>query len=209
MSNESVDSPLRSSSVASRAARIPSSVAASLYDVNASDPDGRLIDRSAMSSEDVTQITRLMNSMANLRRAEEELSKASQKFMQLSETEMRAIHYLIVAANQKQVVTPGAITRHLGITSASTTKLLDRLERGDHIVRSSHPTDRRALSINVTEETHAIARDTVGRTHASRFTVAAAMTPAEREVVIAFLDEISARMTQGHELWAAAEGDSR
>ena len=173
----------------------------SLYDVNASDPQGLLVDRSALGVEDVAQITRLMNSMANLRRSEEELSKASQKFMQLSETEMRAIHFLIVAANQKQIVTPGAIARHLGITSASTTKLLDRLERDEHIVRSPHPTDRRALSISVTEQTHAVARDTVGRTHANRFIVAAALEPGEREVVTKFLTDIAERMRQGHDGW--------
>ena len=179
----------------------PQSVESSLYDVNASDPQGHLIDRSALSVEDVAQITRLMNSMANLRRSEEELSKASQKFMQLSETEMRAIHFLIVAANQEQIVTPGAIARHLGITSASTTKLLDRLERDEHIVRSPHPTDRRALSISVTEQTHAVARDTVGRTHANRFIVAAALEPRDREVITKFLNDIAERMRQGHGGW--------
>ncbi len=180
-------------------------MAASLYDVNASDPEGRLIDRSAMTEQDVAQITRLMNSMANLRRAEEELSKASQKFMELSEAEMRAIHYLIVAGNQEQVVTPGAIAQHLGITSAATTKLLDRLERGHHIVRHAHPTDRRALSITVTAGTHAVARDTVGRSQATRFTVAAALDPSEREVVIGFLNEVAERMSQGRESWSAPD----
>lgn len=207
MVNDTLDPDRGRAEVTSTPLKATSSVAASLYDVNASDPDGRLIDRTAMKPEDVAQITRLMNSMANLRHAEEELSKASQRFMQLSETEMRAIHYLIVAANQKQVVTPGSLAKHLDITSASTTKLLDRLERGEHIVRSAHPTDRRALSISVTEETHAVARDTVGRTHATRFTVAAALSPSDREVVIGFLNEIAERMTHGHEHWTAA-GDS-
>lgn len=178
------------------------SVAASLYNVEATDPDGRIVDRSALGPEDITQITRLMNSMANLRRTEEELSNASQKFMQLSETEMKTIHYLIVAANQKQIVTPGAIARHLDITSASTTKLLDRLEGGSHIVRNPHPTDRRALSISVTNDTHDVARDTVGATHANKFLVAAALAPAEREVVIDFLDEVAKAMCVGQQSWA-------
>ena len=178
------------------------SASTSLYDVDASDPEGHIVDRSTLAPEDISQITRLMNSMANLRRAEEDLSNASQKFMQLSETEMKAIHYLIVAANQKEIVTPGAIARHLDITSASTTKLLDRLEGGAHIVRSPHPTDRRALSISVTNDTHTIARDTVGATHANRFLVAAALAPAEREVVIDFLDEVAKAMTVGQQAWA-------
>lgn len=178
------------------------SVADSLYDIDSADPAGILVDRSGLSPEDVAQITRLMKSMARVRDTEEALSKASQKFMQLSETEMRAIHYLIVAANQNTVVTPGAIAQHLGITSASTTKLLDRLERDEHIVRSAHPTDRRSLSISVTPETHAVARDTVGRMHATRFTVAAALKPAEREIVIGFLDDISDHLTIRDESWA-------
>lgn len=180
-------------------------VAASLYDVNASDPQSDLIDRSALAEEDVTQLTRLMNAMAKMRRAEQELSRASQEFMQLSETEMRAVHYLIVAANQGKVATPGALAKHLSITSASTTKLLDRLERGEHITRGPHPTDRRSLSITVTERTHSVARDTVGRAHAERFTVAAALNASEREVVIGFLDSVADRMSAGLEHWAAAE----
>ncbi|WP_111718697.1 MarR family winged helix-turn-helix transcriptional regulator [Homoserinimonas sp. OAct 916] len=202
MSNNEIGAQQGRLGIATQPAERISSVARSLYDVNASDPDGKLIDRSDMGSDDVEQITRVMKSMARMREAEEALSKASQKFMQLSQTEMRAIHYLIVAANQKQVVTPGAIAHHLGITSASTTKLLDRLERGEHIVRSPHPTDRRSLSISVTDETHAVARDTVGRMHANRFMVAAALAPAEREVVIRFLNEVAERMTLRDEPWA-------
>lgn len=178
------------------------SVADSLYDINASDPDGHLIDRSGLAPDDIAQITRLMNSMARMREAEEALSKASQKFMRLSQTEMRAVHYLIVAANQKQIVTPGTIAHHLGITSASTTKLLDRLERGGHIVRQPHPTDRRSLSISVTDDTHTAARETVGRTHATRFVVAASLTSADREVVTRFLDEVAERMTLRSDSWA-------
>lgn len=181
-----------------------SSVASSLYDVNASDPKSHLTDRSALSPQDIDQLTRLMNAMARMKRTEEALSRASQEYMQLSETEMRAVHYLIVAANQGKVATPGALARHLSITSASTTKLLDRLERGDHITRGPHPTDRRSLSITVTERTHAVARDTVGRAHAERFTVAAALAPSEREVVIDFLSRVADGMSAGLENWVPA-----
>lgn len=206
MSNNELGPHQGSPAVATQPTGRSSSVADSLYDVNASDPDGHLVDRSGMDPEDVAQITRLMVSMAKMREAEESLSKASQKFMQLSQTEMRAVHYLIVAANQKEIVTPGSIAHHLGITSASTTKLLDRLERGDHIVRHPHPTDRRSLSISVTDETHTAARETVGRKHANRFIVAASLTPADRETLIRFFDEVADRMTLRGEAWATGSG---
>ncbi|MBX3079360.1 MAG: MarR family transcriptional regulator [Cryobacterium sp.] len=189
-----------------RSSEQTSSVGAALYDIDATDPTGVLVDRAGLDAETIAQITRLMNSMAKVREAEEALSKASQKFMQLSQIEMKAIHFLIVAANQNTVVTPGALAQHLEITSASTTKLLDRLERAEHIVRRPHPTDRRSLAISVTEETHVVARDTVGRMHATRFTVAASLTPAEREIVIGFLEAIADRMTIRSEPWAQATG---
>jgi|SRR5690554_5619689 len=180
-------------------------VTGSLYDVNSADPNSDLVDRSSLQPRDIAEITALMGAMGRLRAAEDALAKASQDYMQLGQTDMRAIHYLIVAANRGEVVTPGAIAAHLAISTASTTKLLDRLERGKHIVRSPHPTDRRALAISITPETHVAARDTVGRKHATRFTAAAALTSQEREVVARFLDDVATRMTLGDEPWLTGD----
>ena len=176
-------------------------VTGSLYDVDSADPHSELVDRSSLQPSDIAEITALMSAMGRLRDAEDALAKASQEYMQLGQTDMRAIQYLIVAANRGQVVTPGALAVHLAISTASTTKLLDRLERGKHIVRSPHPSDRRALAISITPETHAAARDTVGRKHATRFTAAAALTTREREIVARFLDDVAEKMTLGDEPW--------
>lgn len=176
-------------------------VTGSLYDVDSADPHSELVDRSSLQPSDIAEITALMSAMGRLRDAEDALAKASQEYMQLGQTDMRAIQYLIVAANRGQVVTPGALAVHLAISTASTTKLLDRLERGKHIVRSPHPSDRRALAISITPETHAAARDTVGRKHATRFTAAAALTTQEREIVARFLDDVAEKMTLGDEPW--------
>lgn len=177
-------------------------VTSSLYDVDSSDPQSELVDRSALQPSDVAEITRVMAAMGRLREAEDALAKASQEYMQLGPTDMRAIHYLIVAVNRGEVVTPGSLAVHLAISTASTTKLLDRLERGKHIVRKPHPSDRRALAISITPETHIAARDTVGRKHATRFTAAAALTTQEREIVARFLDDVAERMSLGDEHWA-------
>ncbi len=178
-------------------------ISSSLYDVNSADPNSELIDRSGLHEEDVASITRLMGAMGRLRAAEDALAKASQEYMKLGETDMRAILYLIVAANRREIVTPGALAQHLKVSTASTTKLLDRLERAHHIVRSAHPTDRRALAISITPETHAAARDTVGRKHATRFAAAAALDSHEREIVTRFLNDVAERMTLRDEAWAA------
>lgn len=173
-----------------------------MYDIASNDPDGELIDRRGMSAEDVDQISDLMNAIAGLREAEQRLSDVSRRYMQLGSTDMRALHYLILCKNRGMVATPGAIAQHLAISSASTTKLLDRLEKGGHIIRSPHPSDRRALTISITPETHRAAKDTVGRQQAKRFYAAARLTRDERDVVIRFLRDMTAEISIRDEPWA-------
>lgn len=177
----------------------------SIYDVDASDPASKLVDRSEMDPEDVRQIGSVMAALGRLREAEQLLSDASLKYMKLNQTDMRALHYLIVAANTGTVTTPGAIAAHLKISTASTTKLLDRLERAGHITRSPHPSDRRALAIAITEVTRESAMNTVGRQQSKRFYSAARLNSAEREVVIRFLDDMAEQLSIKNLQWAQPE----
>lgn len=168
---------------------------AAVYDVDSSDPQQRLIDRSDMSAKEVEQITELMAAFGELRDAEQALSAASQKYMKLNATDMKALHYLIVCKHRGLLGTPGGISEHLSISPAATTKLLDRLERGHHIHRSPHPTDRRALAISITPETYTSAIESVGRQQSRRFHAAARLTADEREVVIRFLRDTTKEIT--------------
>ncbi len=173
-----------------------------LYQVDSSDPRSELVDRSDLSPEEVAHIGKVMVSMSRLREAEQALSTASEKYMQLSTQDMRALHYLIVAKNRGEMVTPGMIATFLEISPASTTKLLNRLEKGDHIVRKVHPMDRRAFAIEVTPETEVSAMQTVGKQHAKRFHAAARLTHDERDVVIRFLDDMTDEITLTKVDWA-------
>lgn len=189
-------------SAVSRANDTPDGLShAAIYDVDASDPRSTLIDRTGVPPEDLKQIARLMESLAGLREAEQVLSQASRRYMRLNETDMRALHYLIVCANRGLVATPGGIAHHLGVSTAATTKLLDRLEQGGHIKRGPHPTDRRALHITITPETRQAAMETVGRQQAKRFYSAARLTPSERDVVIRFLADMTDEITLKDEAW--------
>lgn len=206
MNNGSGASPLRSGTPEQRSQEPPSSpdglAHAAIYDIEASDPRSSLIDRSGVGPEDLRQIAQLMGALGDLRDAEQKLSLASRRYMQLNETDMKALHYLIVCANRGATATPGGIAAHLGISTASTTKLLDRLERGGHITRAPHPTDRRALAISITAETRQAAMDTVGRQQAKRFYSAARLSPEERRIVIRFLADMTQEIAITDEPWA-------
>lgn len=180
-------------------------VGPAIYDVDVSDPGGVLVDRSHLASSDVQQINALMQALGGLRDAEQRLSEASLRYMKLNQTDMRALHFLIACKNQGAIATPGGISAHLAISTASTTKLLDRLERGGHIVRSAHPSDRRALAISITQSTQDAAMETVGRQHAKRFHAAARLSPEERDIVVRFLSDMTEEITLRDEPWAQQE----
>ncbi len=175
----------------------------SVYSLESNDPSGLLVDRSGLSGADIAQINRLMSAMGGLREAEDRLTNASTRYMKLNKTDMRALHFLIVCQNRGELASPGDIAAHLGITTASTTKLLDRLARAGHITREPHPTDRRALVVRVTADTERSATDTVGRQQARRFGVAARRTPKERETIISFLEDTAREISDAVEDWPA------
>ncbi|MEJ1089565.1 MarR family transcriptional regulator [Microbacterium sp. Mu-80] len=154
-------------------------------------PESDLIDRSGLSDQDVDQCYRVLEALREWQVASRALSEASKRYMKLNESDMRAIRMIIRATEQHQVVTPGDIAREVGISSASTTKLVDRLVAGGHLIRVPHPRDRRTTCLEVTESTRRSAHDTIGRQHARRFSAAAAMTPDDREAAIRFLGALA------------------
>lgn len=177
----------------------------SVFSMASSDPDQELVDRSELTAEDVAQIDALMAALSRLRSAEKALTEASLRYMKLGETDMRALHFLIVCENTGTLATPGAIAQALEISSASTTKLLDRLERAGHIRRARHPSDRRALVITIEPATRSSAMATVGATQARRVESARRLLPAQREVVIAFLEDMAEEISLEGVDWATAD----
>ncbi|WP_257930209.1 MarR family winged helix-turn-helix transcriptional regulator [Brevibacterium sp. 239c] len=148
-------------------------------------------DRSQLTQPEITQCMSVMEALRHWREADRALAEASRRYMRLNESDMRAIRMLMQAQKQGQIITPRDIAHEVGISSASTTKLIDRLVAAGHLTRAPHPKDQRTLCIYVTPQTAQAARETVGRQHARRFAAAANMSSDEREVVIRFLTALT------------------
>lgn len=157
-----------------------------------------------VSDADLGEIMALTNSLAQLREAERKLSESSRSVMNLSAQEMRALQFLVVSLRRGEIVTPSTLASHLGISPASTTKLLNRLERGHLISRVLHPSDRRALKIEVSPQAQALTQRSVGRQQARRFHAAVRLTSAERAVVTKFLDALTRGIDLDREKWITA-----
>ncbi|MET3567609.1 DNA-binding MarR family transcriptional regulator [Leifsonia sp. 563] len=166
-------------------------ISASLTDPRVIDPRQELVRHDDLSEEELAQIVRLLAAMREWRDADQRLSFESRTHMKLNETDMRALRYIIASMNADVPVTAGALSDHLHISTASTTKLLDRLERAGHVVRRPHPTDRRAVTVEITPETHREVRRTMGLQHARRFEVARSLSPQDRDTVTRFLRDLS------------------
>jgi DNA-binding MarR family transcriptional regulator len=166
-------------------------ILSSLLDPRVIDPRQELVRHDDLTEEELLQVVRVLSSIRQWREAERKLSFEARTHLKLNETDMKALRYLIASMNADVAVTAGALSEHLHISTASTTKLLDRLEKAGRIERRPHPTDRRALTVAVTDEAHREVRRTTGIQHARRFEVAKRLATADREVVIRFLTELS------------------
>ncbi|WP_051620009.1 MarR family winged helix-turn-helix transcriptional regulator [Haematomicrobium sanguinis] len=65
--------------------------------------------------------------------------------------DLAALRYLLTAAEHDKSVSPTELSEHLGITSASTTSLIRRLEDARLAERTPHPRDGRGQYIRATE----------------------------------------------------------
>lgn len=172
-----------------------------VHDLLSNDPDGRYIDHTSLSQTDRAEIDDIMASLVALREAEAELSAASQRYMRLNATDMKAIHYLIAADHQGETATAATLRAHLGLSSGATTKLLDRLESAGHLQRKPHPDDRRSVTFTVTNSTREIAMETIGRQQFGRVRAAASLTSPERIAVRRFLDEMARALAPRESEW--------
>jgi len=105
----------------------------------------------------------------------------------LSAGELLALAYLSVDGP----LGPTELTRRLHMTTGAMTAMLDRLAERDYVVREPHATDRRRIMVSLTKsgrdriltQVHEMADDVVA--------ISWRLDPAERQVVAAYVEELS------------------
>lgn len=138
----------------------------------------------------------VLQALRSYRTAEVAIRRSTRDSMGMGETDLLALRYLLRAQASGQRVGPKDLSRTLGITTASTTSLIDRLVGSGHVRREPHPTDRRALVIVPTAATDTEVRATLGEMHRRMLAVAEQLSAEESRTVVNFLR----RMTEALEL---------
>jgi DNA-binding MarR family transcriptional regulator len=151
-------------------------------------------DRWLPESEHEHAVMRVLTSIRAVSDAMERMHSGMKGDMAMNATDVAALRLLIIRESQERSVSPRDIARHLRISTASTTKLLDRLVDSGHVERRPHPSDRRGRIVVLTEASrHAFFRAFGERLRAMR-SVAMRFDEAELDVIGRFLDELSGAM---------------
>lgn len=115
--------------------------------------------------------------------------------MDMNATDVAALRMLIMRERSGHDVQPQDIARHLAISTASTTKLLDRLSASGHVERRPHPSDRRARIVVVTDVARADFYRHFGELLGRMRQGMAAYTDDELRAIVRFLGDMSSALT--------------
>lgn len=110
-------------------------------------------------------------------------------------TDVRALILLLDAARAQEPATAGLLGARLGLNSAGTTAVIDRLERLGHVARFRDDRDRRRILLRVTPEAIRLGREFFGPLIDGVLRVLDAFDPAERDTIRRFLTATHAALT--------------
>lgn len=150
--------------------------------------------RAGFASEHKTGVMSALQSIRSFSDAMDRMHSEIKGDMDMNATDVAALRLLIIREQREELTSPHDIAEHLRITTASVTKLLDRLSDSGHIQRKRHPHDRRSRVIVLT----GLARETFYQHFGGRLNrmreVTERYSSAELAVITRYLDELAAAL---------------
>lgn len=143
-----------------------------------------------------------------IRTANRLLSEIDRRRRTVVDLSASASQILAIVEGAGEPLPPHVIADRLLITSGTMTSLLDTLERRGLIRRVPHPSDRRKLLIDITDEARRILDRMLPRVHGAERDTFAVLSDAECEILVGLLERVQARLhALGQE--AVPDGDER
>lgn len=161
-------------------------------------PDGE-----AASTVDV------LNMLRRYRGAETAMRARTRVAMGMNETDLLALRFLLREQRAERIVRPIDLARALDISTASTTTLIDRLEKGGHVRREAHPTDRRAGVVVPTVSSDDEVKATLGAMHRRMLALVDDMSDHERTIVTQFLAGMTSAIEEASDRESELHHDPR
>jgi DNA-binding MarR family transcriptional regulator len=147
----------------------------------------------AVEGRDETAVA-MIAAMEASGRANQELQRRLRAASGLGETDTIAVLYLLTASAEGDLVTPKDLAAHLQISTAAASGLVDRLVRAGYVRREAHPSDRRGITVVLTDEGRRRADDTIGAVYGRLLDLAESLPPGDASVVVHFLERMTAEV---------------
>ena len=106
---------------------------------------------------------------------------------------------LVALANAKEPLSPHQVSERLIVSRATVTGLLDTLERRGYATRKPHPTDRRMLLVEITDEGREAARTMREQLYPQQKKWFEVLSPEEQKQFIQFMWRIQDRLEKAGE----------
>jgi len=147
-----------------------------------------------MTASYAAEEMRLLRAVRDFVLADRRMRQRVSTAIGLNLTDLQALRHVIDAEREGDLATPLRLADHLGISTASTSGVLDRLTRSGHITRGPHPDDRRSIVVLPTESAHRDVRARLGDMHERMRDIASDVPAEARDAVVTFLERLTAEM---------------
>lgn len=137
----------------------------------------------------------VLNALRAYRTVESGLRRALSQRLSINDTDLGALRYLLGVWQKDEGPSPKELALALGISSASTTLVIDRLERAGFIRRRRHPVDRRAVILEPGDRATDAFRSAFDIEKRGVLAAADGLTAEETETVTRFLRSMEQAIT--------------
>ncbi|HEX6507434.1 MAG TPA: MarR family transcriptional regulator [Chloroflexota bacterium] len=129
-----------------------------------------------------------------LRTANRLLAEIDRRRRSIADLSATGFEILAIVEGAGEPLTPHVIADRLLVTSGTMTSLLDTLERRGLIRRVPHPSDRRKLLIEITDEARTIVDRMLPRVHGASRDAFATLSDTECETLTELLERVQAQL---------------
>ncbi|WP_019137272.1 MarR family winged helix-turn-helix transcriptional regulator [Cellulomonas massiliensis] len=140
---------------------------------------------------DDPSVTDVLEAVRRLRRADEAMRRRTSAGMGMNVRDLAALQVVVAGERAGRAVHPHDVAHRLGITTASTVKLVDRLVAAGHLRREQDPDDRRAVRLVATPHAHDEIRERLTPMHAGMADAARAVPAEARRPLVAYLHALA------------------
>lgn len=136
-------------------------------------------------------VTEVLHAVRAFSDAMDRMNGGMKDEMDMNSTDLAALRMLIVREQRGDSVSPHQMAEHLRISTASTTKLLDRLSAAGHVQRRPHPSDGRGRIVVLTDQSRRTFFEHFRERLGGMRGVAHHYSDEELQVIAKFLTEMS------------------